>query len=150
MCAQQTDDYTMVEGEVELSTDGAVWTSFAGHASNLEVSGGERTIGEKHTYDGDTPLVNRGKRAKLMVTISMTVGAPGAVPYSTVETAYEAGSDLYARWSPAGGNMGDDRFTTTAGIVENPPYFFGEPDSGEALMYDFAIHVPSIARALVP
>jgi len=148
--AQQTDSYTMVEGEVELSIDGAAWTSYAGFAANLQVSAGERTIGQKHTYDGDTPLLNRGKRAALVIAIELTVGAAAAVPQTIVETAYETASPLYARWSPAGGAMGDDRFTSSRGFVENHPYQFGEPDDGEAISYEFNLHVASIARAIVP
>lgn len=148
--AQQTDSYTMVEGEVEFSTDGAAFTSYAGHIANVTVSAGERTIGQKHTYDGDTPLLHGGKRAALVVAVEVTVGAPNAVPQTLVRTAYETRSGLWIRWSPAGGNSGDERFTSSQGIVENPPYQVGEPDSGEAISYEFNLHIATITPALVP
>ena len=124
--AQTTNSLTFKDNKLEISTDGTTFTDISGHSNKVTVDGGERAVEELFTFDGDTADAQEVLRA-----------------------AYEAGSAIYARWSPAGGATGDFQYTTGAGVVVSNPYPGGEAESADVMAAEYKIAVPSITKAAV-
>ena len=147
--AQTTDGMSFTAPNVGISTDGSSWTDISGFAAMVDLSGGDRNTGVVYTADGDTAIIKGGKRTPVTVTASVVYTETASEPYDTVNDAYEAGTALYLRWSPGGGDSGDLGYTTSAGIVKSPVYPTGEVETGDPIMVDIVIEVASITEAAV-
>lgn len=147
--AQTTEYYSWKDCEVRLSTDdfSASNVDVSGFSNNVEISGGERASGAAYTADGDTPIITRGKRGPITVTMRFIYTETASQPYKLANAAYENGSDLYARWSPRGNDSGELVYTTGAGIVKNPVYPTGDSASGDAIITEIVLEVPEIAES---
>lgn len=147
--AQTTTYYSMADAKVEFGVNGTAWTDASGMASEVSVEGGERNTASKHTFSGDTPIITKGKRTALTITIN-SVYTEGVTDIRKIaQTAYEAGSAFYVRWSPRGGSSGNLQFTAGPGIVKQALYPVGEPGDGETIMVSVVVEVASIAEAAV-
>ncbi len=133
---------------MEVSTNGTTWTDISGFANSIEVSGGERQIGEAYTFDGDTALLTSGKREPVEVTVRVVYTEGTSEPFEVVRAAYEDGSSVYVRWSPKGGSAGNFQFTTAAGLVSSLTYPAGEV-GGDPVMVEFTVKTPGISKSVV-
>ena len=133
---------------IELSPDTMTWTDVSGFSNSVKVDGGERAVSEFFTVDGDTPILTQGKRSALEVAIKAVYTEEGSDPFALALTAYEAGSPLYARWSPKGGTTGNFLYTTSKGVCTKPVYPQGAADSADALPAEVTIKVASIAKSV--
>lgn len=147
--AQTTNGITMRATKVEISTDGAAWTVISGHAASILVAGGERQIGEVFTADGDSPIVLPGKRSSYELTAKCVYTEVGGEPFAVVFAAYEAGTPIYIRWSPKGGNSTNYLYTSSAGIISSSPYPQGEFGSPDPVTFEFKIKCTSITRTTI-
>jgi hypothetical protein len=144
--AQTTDGMSAAAQKVETSTNGTTFTDISGFAASVEVDGGERKVGKGFTFDGDTPLLVKGKRESIAVKVKAVYTEGASDPFEVVRPIYEAGSDFWVRWSPAGGATGD--FTYTAkGIVTSAPYPMGEAESEDPIFFEFEMECSSITKA---
>lgn len=146
--AQTTDAISMANAKVEVSTDGSTYTDISGFAAQVEVSGGDRQAGDSYTYDGDTAIITIGKREPIDITVNVVYTEGSSDPFEAVRAQYEAGSDLYVRWSPKGGSTGDKQYTAN-GPVTSFAYPAGEAGSGDAVLCQFTVHVASISVSAV-
>lgn len=136
---------------VALSTTGTTFVDVSGQTNGVEVSGGERAMGESFTADTDTPIVTLGKRAALEVKVNALYSEVTTELYTLVKTAYEAGSALYVRWAPKGNTAGNIQYTTAAAYVTAPPYqSVADVGDGEALAVEANFQTSSITQAAVP
>ena len=134
---------------VGFSTNGSSWTEASGYANAVAVGGGERQTGEAYTFDGNTPIVKYGKLGYLTVTVTGIYTEAAAELYNTAQTAYEAGSAFYVRWSPGGGDAGDLGYTTSEGTVINPPYPAGAADTPDPIMIEIVVNVGSVTESTI-
>lgn len=104
-------------GKLEVSTNGSSWTDISGMANTLVPSGGEYATAETYTMDGLDPATTIGKRTALVLTCTAVFTEGAGEVFAIVQAVYDAGSDLYVRWSPRGGQTGEKLFTTGAGKV---------------------------------
>jgi hypothetical protein len=147
--AQTTGGMSANAMYVGLSTDNATWVDVSGYANAVQVSGGERQTGEAFTFDGNTPIVKYGKLGFLTVTITGVYTESASYLYGMSKTAYEAGSALYARWSPGGGDSGDYGYTTSVGTVVNPVYPMGSAETPDPLLCEVVLNVGSITQSTI-
>lgn len=147
--AQTVNYYSMIDAKVEFGVNGTVWTDGSGHMSNVTVEGGERNTAQKHTFSGDVPVITKGKRQALTITIDTVYTEVATDARKIAQTAYEAGSAFYVRWSPRGGVSTQLQFTSALGIVKSALYPTGEPGAGEAIMVQVVVEVPSITESTV-
>lgn len=148
--AQTTAAISAKDMAVFLSTDGSTWTNeISGIATSVEISGGERATAGTHTFEGDTPILTIGKRGLLTVTVRCIYTEGASEPYNLAQAAYEAGSDLYVRWSPKGDDSTEYRYTTSAGKVKNPVYPGGSADSADPILIEIVVECSSITEATV-
>ena len=149
--AQTQNAMTARDQKVELSTDGGTtWTDISGFASNVEVGGGDRQSGETYTYDGDTPIIGIGKREPIEMTLSIVYTEPDGEPWADLVAAYENGSQVMLRWSPAGGNTGDRRFVTSPAYVTSAVYPSGESSSGDPITIEATLRCAAITQEVIP
>ena len=144
--AQTTAGTSFKDCKIETSTNGTTWTDISGFASSVDLDGGDRQTSEVYTFDGDTGIITKGKREPIEVTASIIYSEGVSDPQAVVQTAYEAGSDLYVRWSPLGGTTGKKQYTAK-GIVTTHVYPKGEADGGDPMMTEFSVTTPMITTS---
>ena len=146
--AQTTGGMSGKDLMVGLGTDGSTYTDVSGYANSVKISGGERETGNAFTFDGDTSIIKAGKRGPMTVTVRGVYTETASQFYDLAQTAYEAGTAFYVRWSPGGGDAGDSGFTAGAGIVTGVPYPSAEAD-GEPILVQCVIEVAVITEAVI-
>jgi len=147
--AQTTDGMSLRDCKVEISTNGTDWTDISGFGAAVERSGGDRQSGDAYTFDGDTAIIAAGKREPIELNVRTVYTEGGSDPWQAVRTQYENAGDLYVRWAPKGGSVGDFRFTSDAGVVKNCPEPTGEAGSGDVVLFQFTIRVPKVTKSVV-
>lgn len=147
--AQTTGGISFVNCKVEFSTNGTTWTDVSGFASTVDVGGGVRATGEAYTFDGLNAIVRRGKAESYEITIESIYTEGAGEAYAMTKTAFESGSDLYVRWSPKGGTSGNKQYTSSVGIVTDPPWPKGDADSGDPVLVTTKIKCTSITESTV-
>jgi len=146
--AQTTGGMAGAAAQVEISTDGAAWTDISGFANHVEPGGGDREIGEVFTFDGDTPIITKAKRKMLTLKTNIVYTEGAAEASEKARAAYEAGTPLYVRWTPAGNLAGKFQFISSAGIVKTPVYPKVKADDAQAILFDAEIVCASITKAV--
>jgi len=147
--AQTADGMSFKNCKLEISTDGTNWTDISGFSNSIDIGGGGRQTGEAYTFDGDKAIIAIGKREPVEVTVSIVYTEGVTDPFETVYTAYESGSTLYVRWSPAGGTSGDFQYTTDPGVVASCGYPKGEAGSGDPVLVEFTVKTASVTKSTV-
>ncbi len=146
---QTTDGITLKDCKVEISTDGSSYTDISGFANQVTLGGGARMSGEAYTFDGDTAIIGTGKREPIEVTVRCVYTEGTGDPFETVRAVYEAGSALYVRWSPKGGDSGEAQYTTDEGVVTAFGYPAGEAASGDPVVFEFTVKTAKITKSTV-
>ena len=141
--AQTTGGFSWANCVVSLSANGSAWTDVSGFTNSVKVSGGERAVSEFFTVDGDTPILTRGKRSALEITLAAVYTELGTDPYAMATTAYEGGSLLYIKWVP---KVGGFTFTSGGGYCTKPLYPSGAADSSDALPVEVTIKVATVTK----
>lgn len=144
---QTTGAISFKDCKVELSVDGAVWIDASGHGNEVSLGGGDRATAEAFTFLGDTPIVMKGKRSALDITLKALYTETSNEPYLLAEAAYQNATPLYIRWSPKGGTTGQRQFTSDAGVVTAPPYPVGGAGSVDAVPVTISIKTPKVTPA---
>jgi hypothetical protein len=149
--AQTANATSFKDNRVEYSTDGSTtWTDCSGFANEVTVSGGERKSGEAYTFDGDTAVLGKGKRAPLTVSATFLYTETTSEPFGVLMPYYEAGSALALRWCPKGlvAGTGELLFTTgfTSSFIKLLGYPVGNADSGDPLVIKLDLLTPSVTR----
>jgi hypothetical protein len=147
--AQTTNQMSMRNCKIEISTNGSTWTDIGGFANEVVWDGGERITGSAHTFDGDKPVQTVGKQEMKTATLKVLYTEGASDPAVVAQTAYDNASALYARWSPKGGLSGQKMYTTDAGIVKKPVYPQGEAGSGDPIAIEIEIETPGITPSTV-
>lgn len=134
--------------KVEISTNGSTWTDISGAANTVSTSGWEKMTGETYTFDGDNAIVTVGKSqpGEIAVALVYTEGASDA--FEVVRAVFEAGSSLYVRYAPKGGQTGEFVFTTGAGVVSSFTYPAGDAASGDPIMTGFTWRGPRPTKSV--
>ena len=144
--AQTTVATSFKDCKIETSTNGTTWTNISGFSSSVDLDGGDRQTSEAYTFDGDTAIITKGKREPIEVTVAIIYSEGVSDPQASVVSAYEAGTDLYVRWSPLGGTTGQKQYTAKGTVTSNP-YPKGEADGGDPLMTEFTLVTPFITQS---
>ena len=139
---------TFRNAKVELSADSTTWTDVSADANMVEVSGFDlETEG--------TPVFGQGKRLQTVgnfdlgtVTLKALYAESTSAAWGMANTAFEARSALYIRWSPKGGTTGDYRYTSDAGYVKQPVWAGGEANASP-IMPEIVIETPWITRSTI-
>ncbi len=123
--------------EIELSTDGSAFTSYAAQAVSVTPGGGERARGETHVAGRDVPYITTGKRSAMDYTIRVMYTTGASELWAKVRGYYLNKTQIWVRYSPEGGASGETRITIGPGDVASCPPPPGDASSGEAMALEF-------------
>jgi hypothetical protein len=151
--AQTANAMTFKDCTVSYTTDGSTtWTDCSGFANSIAVTGGERASGEAYTFDGDTAILGKGKRAPLTVTmVAIYTEATTTDPAVALLPYYLAGTSVGLRWAPRGnaGATGETLYTTlyTGSVLKNLSYPAGAANSADPTTVELVVLTASIATS---
>lgn len=134
--------------KVEVSTDGSTWTDISGDITGVKTSGGEQAIGEQHVANGNYPIVvGSGKVSATTVEANFVYTETAGEAFQVAWARYEGSQKtIYLRWSPKGGNIGDERYVCTndAGVAVPVPIVACLPPEMESGSSDVALATLSV------
>ena len=149
--SQSTGQVSGVDFKLEISDDGgSTWNDISGSVTSVEPSGGERQYGKAYTADGNAPVLGFGKDNEVTLNVLAIYTETAGEAYQRARAVVEnRDTDVQLRWSPGGGNVGDEQFTTTSGAILNP--MLPKVDAGDAnpLAISFQFVCASVAAAVV-
>lgn len=146
--AQATNAMSWANAKIEISTNGSSWTAISGFTNSLQVGGGERAMGEFFTGDADYPIVTSGKRSMIELTVKVVYSEGAGEAFSVVLDAYQNNTNIWLRWSPAGGTTGQFQFTTGKGWVTAPAFPGGSYDSADAVAIEFGVKTLTVTKGV--
>lgn len=150
--AVTSNSIAMANGELEFSTDsGSAFTDASGHTNMLTPGGGERTQESTPTFDG--PISTVGQKTAFNLNIRVVYTEEAADLW---QAAYDNWDDpvtntLAFQWSPNGGAVGDEQYTSGDGeVLSNmlPPMDAGE-NTPILLEFTFACQAITVATISV-
>lgn len=147
--AQTTGAVNSNNTKVEISTDGTNWVDISGFASTVKPSGGERKTGEAYTFEGEFPISLPGKKQKTMIAVTAVYTEGASDVFEIVRGAYDSQADLYLRWSPKGGHVGDFMFTGSAGRITACPYPAMDASSDDPITIEFEMTLGGIVKSVI-
>lgn len=146
---QTTDGMSFADAKIEISANGTTWTDISGFSNSVEVDGGDRSLGEIFTAEGDTPIITKGKRASMNVKMKIVYTEGASDPQEVVRADYESGTRMYVRWSPKGGGSGAFMYTADPGYIESFSYPVADVGSGDTILTEFSVKVAKITKSVV-
>ena len=149
--AQTTGQVPLACGQVEVSTDGSNWTDISGSAQSVSGTEQPRNVGEGYTLDGDAAVLAAGKLQPMDVVIQIIYTESDTEAYDIARAVHETacGAAYYIRWSPGGGDVGDDRITSGAGLVSNFQYPPMDAAAGGPIITSYTVRVPSVSVSTI-
>jgi hypothetical protein len=152
--AQTANAMTFKDCTVAYTTDGSTtWTDCSGFANSIAVTGGERASGEAYTFDGDTAILGKGKRAPLTVTmVAIYTEESTTAPYVALLPYYLAGTAVGLKWVPKGvsGLATNEWVYTTLysnSVFKNLAYPAGAANSADPVAVEMVLLTASIATS---
>lgn len=148
--AQTGNAISIVDADLELSTNGTAWTNFAGVATALEVPEQARMTAPAYTFEGDVAIIGQGKREPMAIVLRYLYTEDAAELFEFLRPLFQAGTKVYLRYAPKGlGATGRAVYTASndgsvAGAVSISQFKYPE---GSA---DSADPVPCFAEFMVP
>jgi hypothetical protein len=151
--AQTTGAVANACAKVEVSYDGCTtYTDVSGTAQSVTGTNQARMSGEAYTFSGDTAIIAGGKREPMELVFAIVYTETDAEVYEQVRALFETegcDANICVRWSPGGGNAGDEQIETAAGVIIDFIYPPVDATSGAPIMGGFTIRVPSTDTTIV-
>ena len=149
--AQTTDSIWGGAAYVAISSDGASWTSIVSHAMKVTPDGGDRRVGEAYVFDSEDAITKVGKKNPRDTRVDFVYTEIAADAFEVVRAQFEAagGGNLYVRWSPNGGGVGDAGYTSDLGYVSDLRYPEVDSEEDGPMMTNFVIHHASLTRSII-
>jgi len=88
--------------DIELSTNGTVWTSISGSVSGIDEVTQARMHGEAYTADGVYAVVTAGKYEPMVITVNALYTETASEAFDLVRGYWAAQTPVYVRFSPIG------------------------------------------------
>lgn len=155
--AQTTGQQTQSCGLVEINVNAACpgtgsWVDISGETQTLDPGGQSRMVGDAFTLDGDVALIAAGKREPMDLVVTIIYTETDAEAYEQVRLIFEAtgcGALMCVRYSPRGGDAGEEQLTTQRGVLTNFIYPALDASAGGVIMGGFTLHIPALDTAIV-
>jgi hypothetical protein len=140
-------------GKVEISDDCTSYTDISGETQSIGGTEQTRMSGEAYTQAGGTAIVKGGKREPMEITVNIVYTETDAEVYEVArdifESTTECGAPVCVRWSPGGGDAGDEQVTTAEGILVSFTYPPLDASAAGPIMGAFTIKTPSVSTTIV-
>lgn len=150
--AQTTNQVSQGCGKLEISTNNTDWTDISGSAQGITGTDQTRISGEVYTLTGDTAIIGGGKREPMELQCQIVYTETDADVYQQARIIFEtAGCDtaFYVRWSPGGGDAGDEQLTSGEGRIISFTYPMLDASAGGPIMAGFTCKVPGVTTTVI-
>ena len=155
--AQTTAQVTQSCGKVEINVDAdcpgsGSWVDISGETQSIGGTEQSRMVGDAFTLDGDVALIGAGKREPLDLTFVLIYTETDAEAYEQVRLIFETtgcGALLCVRYSPRGGDAGEEQLTTRRGVLTAFTYPALDASAGGVILGGFTLHTPALDTAIV-
>ncbi len=128
------------------------WVAIGGETISVAGAEQSRMVGDAFTLDGETALVGAGKREPMDLVFAIIYTETDAEAYEQVRLIFEAadcGALMCVRWSPGGGDAGDEQLTSARGVLTNFIYPMLDASVGGVIEAGFTLHTPFLTTAIV-
>jgi hypothetical protein len=102
-----------------------------------------------YTLEGDTAVMAAGKREPIEAVFSIIYTETALEAYERARAIFETacGGDVYFRYSPAGGDLGDKELTSGKGILVSFSYPPVDATAGGPIIGGFTVAVAALTTA---
>lgn len=140
--------------EIDSASDFGTATDISGQAQSLATPSQTRQSGEAYTLDGDTGIITSGKREPIDLQFTIVYTESDTEAWELARAEFEAtscGDPLYVRWSPGGGDVGDQRYTsnTNYSVLTGFDYPMMDATSPGPIMCTFTVRTASISTSTI-
>jgi hypothetical protein len=144
----------MACGKLEVnftSTCTGGWTNISGEDQSVSGTEQARKSGEAYTLDGDTAIIEGGKREPMELVFAIVYTEAAGEAYTLIRTQWETacGGKVCVRWSPKGGNPGDEQLATPYSLVSSFTYPEMDASAGGPIMAGFKVKAPYVATTTI-
>jgi hypothetical protein len=148
---QTTNEMSGAAAQVEISTNGSVWTDISGHEQSVQLPPQTRASGVRYTHDGDTAVITFGKREPVEITVNILYTEEATDGFEVLRAQHETagGGAVYLRWSPAGGSGGDFQYATGATKLSQFQYPPVDAEDAQPIAVSFAVMAASITKSTI-
>lgn len=150
---QTTTAVAQACGQLEVSVDACQsWTDVSGSASSVTGTTQTRISDQGYTLDGDGAIIKAGKREPIELVFNVVYTPTAGEAFSIAQQVFEqtgCDADICVRWSPNGGNVGDQRFQTTDGQLISFDYPPMDATGGAPIMTNFTVKVARIVTSII-
>jgi len=139
---------------LEIATDNncAGWLDISGSSNQLSGVEQTRISGETYSFDGDTAIIQGGKREPMELVVQSVYTETALETFEAARAAFETagcGARMCLRWSPAGGAIGDALYTTPRGILVSFTYPPIDATAGGPILAGFTLKVSEVTHSVV-
>ncbi|HRF49104.1 MAG TPA: hypothetical protein PLC98_15840 [Anaerolineales bacterium] len=104
--------------KIEYSPNGTTgWLDWSGFVSKINFSGGDVQVGKFQPLDTNRPILYPGKSDSLKATMSVVYTEVVTESYEVLRLAQRAGTGIFFRWSPRGGQTTELQYTSQVAYV---------------------------------
>jgi len=154
---QTTTQVTQSCGKVEINVNAAcpdtgAWDDISGETQSIGGTEQSRMVGDAYTLEGDGALSCPGKKEPLDLVFVIVYTETDAEAYEKVRTVFEAtgcGAMMCARYSPRGGDAGEEQLTTRRGVLTSFTYPTLDASAGGCILGGFTLHTGALTTAVV-
>lgn len=150
--AQTTAAVANACAKVWVSNDGVTFTDISGTAQSIQDTEQTRMSGEAYTFDGEGPIVKRGKKEPMETKVVIVYTETDAEAYQQIRARFEeSGCNVafYLRYSPRGGNADDEQLTSGEGILTAFTYPPLDASSAAPILAGFTIKHPGFTTTII-
>ena len=152
--AQTTAQVSKGCGKVEVALDGlgVTFTDISGVAMTVSDVEQTKISGEAYTIEGDGALIGVSKREPMEITVGIIYTETDAEGYEILREHWETAgcnNPIWLRWSPRGGDAGDEQLTTGKGFMTSFTYPDLDASSGDPISCGFKIKCGTVTTTIV-
>jgi len=147
---QTTNSIPRSCAQVEISPDCVTWHDISGQTQSLSDTTQTIMLGVAYTLDGDTAIGGAGKREPMLLTFTIVYTENNAEAYDIARAVFEAtgcGKQMCVRWSPGGGDAGDDVITSGCSILVEFEYPPVDAATAGPIITTFKVWAPYVTTA---
>jgi hypothetical protein len=137
--------------EVDVGCNG-VWVNLSGSSTALDPITQSRLTGEAYTLEGLYAIVEGGKLQAFDAVVTIVYTEVAAEAWDTIEAAWDTVScntRVCLRYSPGGGNVGDEQYRIPNGILSAIVYPNLNAAAGGPIMAGFTIRGARLHRETI-
>lgn len=160
--AQTTEALAQACAKIEISDDGGTtWEDISGVVQSVSGAQQSRASGEAYTFDGEGPIVKRGKIEPVELAFALVYTESATEGYELARAIFEEAGcaeivaesrypgELYVRWTPSGGTAIGIKQLTAHGPIVSFTYPEVDASSASPIMAGFVVKVGAIATSAI-